>query len=499
MNLHSFLQARFSSSCYVMHSPALKNKVEVPLVVDIDGSLVSGDLLIEGTVRMISAHPLNLFALLLWLVIAIAKGRAALKRKIAQAVALPPETLVLNPAVTNEITTAKAAGREVWLASAADELVVAPLAEAVGAMGYFASDGRTNLAGRIKATVLVKRFGKGGFDYVGNERRDLAVWKQARHVIGVNLSASLARKLQALDQDAQFLDGLDGHPLDYLRAIRPHQWIKNVLVFLPLIAAQETSAELYLVALALFIALSACASGTYLLNDLFDLPYDRRHKTKRHRPIAAGKVPLLPAVGIGVAMMAGGLLVAFQLSAAAGLCILLYLIITFAYSLLLKRMTFIDVLTLSVLYTIRVIAGGMAVSIMLSPWFLGFFIFMFLALAIVKRQSELYTLRKPGESKLIGRAYFAEDLPVMAALGAASSFASIVILTLYIQSLEAGGNYDRLELLWLICPLLIYWLGRMMLLANRGIVDDDPLVFAMGDRASWLTGVGILAIFTAAL
>ena len=466
-----------------------------PLVVDVDGTLVGGDLLIEGAARLIAASPLALLVLPFWL----AGGRAALKRRIARRVALPPPTLVLNPAVLEEIAAAKAAGREVWLASASDELAVAALAEAVGAAGCLASDGRTNLAGRAKAAALVERFGEGGFDYIGNERRDLAVWKHARHAIGVNLPARLARAVRALDEDARFLPGTCGGPLDCFRALRPHQWVKNTLVFVPLVAAHETEPGLYLVAAGVFAALSACASGTYLFNDLLDLPHDRRHASKRRRPLAAGKAPLLPMMVLGAVLVAGGLALAFRLSATAGFCVLFYLIVTLAYSLSLKQKLFVDVLTLGVLYMVRVIAGGAAVSVALSPWFLAFFIFVFVALAVVKRQGELYGLYESGRTVAVGRAYRAADLPALAALGTAGAFASAVVFALYVRSPEVSERYARPEFLWLICLLLVYWLGRMTLLANRGAVDDDPVVFAMRDRASWLTGAGVLVAFAAAL
>ncbi len=478
-----------------MDGKQTRNDAAVPLVVDVDGSLVSGDLLIEGATRLVAASPLRLFALPFWL----AEGRAALKRRVARAVPLPPETLVLNPAVLDEIAAAKAAGREVWLVSAADELAVAPLAESVGAAGYLASDGRVNLAGERKAAALVERFDEGGFDYIGNERRDLAVWKRARRAIGVNLSARLAWQVRGLDDAARFLPGLGGRPLDYVRALRPHQWIKNVLVFVPLIAAHETQAELYLVAAGVFAALSAAASGAYLLNDLLDLPHDRLHYAKRHRPLAAGKMPLLPAIGIGAVLAAGGLALACGLSAQAGLYVLLYMLVTFAYSLFLKRKIFVDVITLALLFAIRVLAGAEAVAVPLSPWFLAFFGFVFLSLALVKRQSELRGLPRSGRSTTSGRAYSTADLPVLTALGAASSMAAVVVFALYIQSLEVSGRYARPEFLWWVCPLLVYWLGRMTLLANRGAVDEDPVTFAFRDRTSWLTTAGILAAFVAAL
>ena len=223
-----------------------------PLVVDVDGALVAGDLSIESALRLIAASPRALFALPLWLL--RAGGRAALKRRIALEVALPPATLVLNPAVVGEISAARAAGREVWLASGSDERAVAPLADAVGADGHLGSDGRTNLTGSAKAAALVDRFGEGGFDYIGNERRDLAVWKHARRVIGVGLSARLARDARALDGAARFLPASGGRPGDFIRALRPHQWIKNVLVFVPLIAAHNTEVARWVEAGVLFIA-----------------------------------------------------------------------------------------------------------------------------------------------------------------------------------------------------------------------------------------------------
>ena len=471
------------------------NDVRVPLVVDVDGTLVSGDLLIEGLARFLAVSPLRLLALPFWL----ARGRATLKRRIARAVSLPPATLVLNPAVLDEIASAKAVGREIWLASASDEISVAPLAEAVGAAGCLASDGRTNLAGQAKAAALVERFGEGGFDYIGNERRDMAVWKHARRAIGVALSASLALRVCSLDEKARFLPGLGSGPRDYVRALRPHQWVKNVLVFVPLIAAHETQPWLYAVTAAVFVALSACASGTYLLNDLLDLPYDRRHTSKHQRPMAAGKVPLLPMMGTGAVLVTGGLGLAFSLSFWAGLSVLGYLIVSLAYSLLIKRQIFLDVVTLALLYALRVFAGAVTASTPLSPWFLAFFLFVFLTLAVVKRQHELRTLHRSGGTNTAGRAYATDDLGAMTALAAGSGFAAVVVFALYIQSSVVHTLYSRPAFLWAICPLMLYWMGRTTLLANRGAVADDPVVFAMRDRVSWLTGFVVLITFAAAI
>ena len=476
-----------------------RDEVTAPLVVDVDGSLVSGDLSIEGAAQLLRVSPLSIFALPLWLFLAVVEGRAALKRRIARVFVSAPETLLLNPAVMEEIAAAQAAGRPVWLASGSDELAVAPLAERVAATGYFASDGRTNLVGQEKAALLSKRFGQRGFDYIGNERRDLAVWREARLSIGVNLPLSLERELRMMDENARLLDGPGGRPSDYWRALRPQRWVKNLLVFAPLLAARETRAESYLEVAMLFMALSICASGTYLLNDLLDLPQDRRHRSKRFRPLASGKLPLLPATCAGMALVVAGLSLAFWLAAAAGFCILAYLLVSFAYSLWLERKTFVDVIALALLDTIRVMAGGVVVSITLSPWFMGFFLFLFLSLAIFKRHSEVHARSESKGSKLPGGANLFYDRAVMAAFGAACSIATLVMLGFYIRSPEVSATYSRAGWFWLVGPLLIYWLGRMSLLANRGIVDDDPFIFALSDRTSWLIGVGILAVFMVAL
>ena len=285
-----------------------------------------------------------------------------------------------------------------------------------------------------------------------------------------------------------------GSPLDYLRAMRPHHWSKNLMVFVPLLAAHGTEAGLYFRLLGVFAALSACASGTYLLNDVLDLSHDRRHRGKRRRPLAAGRIALQPTVGIGLALVAAGLAAAFGLSVAAGCGVLLYLAATFAYSLWLKRKTFIDVIVLALLYAIRVLIGGAAVSVAPSQWLLTFSLFIFLAIAIAKRQTELAA----GDGEVHGRDYRAEDVPAMAALGAGSGFAAVVVLSLYVQSPEASALYAQHELLWLVCPLLTCWLGRLTLLAGRGALGDDPVVFAMRDRPSWLTGVAMAAVVVAA-
>ncbi len=477
-----------------------------PLVCDVDGTLLRGDLLIEGVLRLLAEEPQMLLRLPGWL----ARGRAHLKRKVAEAVELPPDTLVFAPPVLAELKAAGAAGREVWLASAADARAVAPLARRVAARGYVASDGAVNLAGRAKAEALVARFGERGFDYIGDARRDLAVWRHARRAIGINLPRRLQRRVRALDREARFLATDDGGVRAYLNALRPYQWLKNALVFAPLLADHSVAPAPYLAAAVLFVALSACASGAYIFNDLRDLAHDRRHPRKRHRALASGALRLLPAIALSALLMSAGVALAFALSATAGRWALGYLLITLAYSLWLKTKLYADVVTLGLLYTLRVLAGGAVASVTPSHWLLAFSIFLFLALAITKRQAELHRMFESapsrdsgrgagrGSGRDFGRDYFAADRLALAALNAASGIAAVVVMLLYFHSPELSARYVRSELLWLLCPLILYWLGRITLLAGRGAMHDDPLVFTLRDKASWLCGAGALAVLVAA-
>ena len=465
----------------------------VALVVDVDGTLVVGDLLLEGFLRLLSTAPLEALLRLA----SLRRGRAALKRDVAEASSPPdPATLLLDRAVLAEIEEAKRAGRPVWLASGADARAVAPLAERVGATGFLASDGVTNLVGDAKAEALVDRFGRGGFDYIGNEPADLAVWRQARRAIVVNPSFRTRRRLSTLDIEPRVLPASrDGRWQDWPAALRPHQWTKNALVFVPLLAAHVVDGGAWLLMAGVFAALCCCASGMYILNDLLDLASDRRHPTKRHRPIAAGRVPLPAAAGLGLLLVTAGMALAVSLSAGAALGLGLYVCGAAGYSLWLKRWLFVDVVALALLYAARVGMGATEAS-PLSPWLMAFSLFLFVALATVKRQTELVRDIRAESFRDNRRAYWPEDAAAVLALGAGSAFASIVVLALYVQSPDVAVRYARPELLGILGPLLIYWLGRLLLLANRGAIDYDSLVFALRDRASWIVaciGLGCVA------
>ena len=468
---------------------------DVALVVDVDGTLVGGDLLVEGVVRLLAMSPLRVFSLPAW----AARGRARLKRRVAERAPLPADELVLNALVVDEIEAAKSEGREVWLATGSDSLAVASLADEVGATGVLASDGRTNLTGRAKAKALMERFGERGFDYIGNEWRDLAVWKHSRCAIGVGLSNALARRLHGSGATTRLLAGFGDGWRDYLRSCRPHHWAKNLLVFAPLVAAHVANPQVYALAAGAFLALCACASATYLFNDVLDMPHDRHHASKRLRPLAAGAVSPWTALATAGALAAGGVVVAFSLSPAVGACILLYLGLSWCYTLFLKRQVVVDVVALAALHGIRVLAGAAAAAVVLSSWFLAFCLFVFFALAVAKRQQEITTRGDEAEGAVGGRGYRLEDRNVLAALGAAGGIAAIVVLAIYLRSEDVHALYATPAYLWPICPLLLYWLCRLAILANRGAIADDPMAFVAKDPAAWCIGLVAVAVFAAAL
>ena len=473
----------------------------MPLVADLDGTLVMGDTLVEGLGRLLSVQPGLLAALPLWLL----RGKAGFKQAVAGRAGLAPASLAFNPDVVAALAEARANGRPVYLASGADvetaTAVAAHIADEIGGPvdGVFASDGKVSLTGRRKAERLEQAFGHGGFDYIGDSSRDLPVWARARQALVVGPSERLLARLRRIAPAPSVLSGAVPKPIDYLRALRPHQWTKNVLVFLPLIAAHALAPGPVLLALIAFVALSLVASGTYLGNDLLDLPEDRRHPTKCRRPLASGAMPPKHAVALAGALITAGLGLAATLSATVLALVAGYLAITTVYSLLLKRQVFLDVVTLAALYVLRVLVGVAAIGVLPSPWFLAFSMFLFLMLALVKRHRELAGLLDAAQERAAGRNYQVGDLPMLAGLGAASGFAAVLVLALYLNSPEVDARYAQPALLWLLCPLMTYWVGRILILANRGEVDDDPVVFALRDRVSYAVGGLGSAIFLAAL
>jgi 4-hydroxybenzoate polyprenyltransferase/phosphoserine phosphatase len=468
-----------------------------PLCVDLDGTLLKTDLLFESALALARTSPMQALCMPLWLL----RGRGFLKRQIASRVAIRPDTLPYRTELVSYLAEQRTLGRQIILVTASDQ----KLAESVAAhLGVFdvvcGSTPERNLKGVQKARFLVERFGAKQFDYIGDSEADLAIWKEARAGGIVTSSARLANAATRISPELVRFKVPKPSIKTVVTAVRVHQWVKNILIFIPLVLAHKIlNLEAVWAALQAFVAFSLCASAVYLSNDLLDLEADRLHARKRNRPLASGALPmgwafiLIPSfLGIAAVLAAG-------LPASFGAILAGYVALTFGYSLILKQIVLVDIVLLAALYTIRILAGGAAEEVAVSQWLLAFAMFFFFSLACVKRYSELFALRVANQEHVRGRGYRASDLEQIGTFGAASGYLSILVMALYINSAEVTELYQSPTSLWLICPVLLYWMSRVWLIAHRGEMHDDPIVFALTDRVSYLVGLLAVAVVLIAL
>jgi len=467
------------------------------LYVDLDGTLIASDLLHESTLLLVRDAPLAALRLPGWLM----RGKAATKREIAQRVRLDAAALPYRAAVLELIGRARQQGRRVVLATACDR----SLAEAVSAhLGLFdrvlASDGQRNLAGEQKLRAIEDDAAGHPFCYVSDDAVDLAVWRNAQSAVVVSNSKALLREAAALTRVEAAIEVPKPGVRDYVYGMRLHQWLKNLLVFVPLLPIlNQATLPMLLAALAMFAAFGLCASAIYIVNDLLDLESDRHHHRKKGRPFAAGLIPISRALRLALLLLAASIaLVALTLPPMALLALGAYVLLTTAYSTWLKRRMLVDVFALAGLYTMRILAGWAATRVEPSFWMLAFAMFMFLSLALAKRYVEIGEL-KPGDAEEVkGRAYTARDGSFIMAAGLSSGQLAILTLCLYLNEPALAGRYAYPFVLWLLCPLLLYWLARIWLKAHRGELYDDPVVFTIRDRLSRLITIAAVLLVVAA-
>jgi 4-hydroxybenzoate polyprenyltransferase/phosphoserine phosphatase len=470
----------------------------LPLIVDLDGTLIKTDLLFETANRFITHRLLHAPSLLGWWV----QGRAVMKAELADRAAPDPATLPYHAPLIEWLKAEKATGRRVILATASHRKLATAVADHLGLFDeVLATERRVNLKAEHKRDLLVARFGQGGFDYVGNDDADLPVWAAARRAHVVGASPALLKKARRQGVVDRVFES-ERMPLSaaLFKCMRPHQWMKNLLIVVPLLSAHRYGDLQALWATRwAFIAFGLCASSVYVLNDLVDVGDDRHHASKRKRPFAAGQLSLLAGwVAWPALLMLSFLLALTTLPPIFSAVLAGYLVITMAYSLRFKQHAIIDVLLLAGLYTIRIVAGAAAIAVPLSFWLLTFSMFIFLSLAFMKRFSELRAARHDGKAgKLRGRGYQNGDLEIVASFGSAAGYLAVLVLALYIQGSDAAQLYQTPRMIWLACPLMLFWISRAWLIAHRGLMHDDPIIFAIKDRASWCTGVGLAAIFAA--
>lgn len=462
----------------------------VPICVDLDGTLTPVDTLHESLLDLRRRSPRSLLSIPTW----ISKGKAYFKQAIADRAQLDTSLIPIREDLVEWLKAERARGRRLVLATASNRSTADGIATHLGIFDeVVASNATQNLSGENKRRALVERFGEKGFDYVGNDKVDVAVWKSARRAIVVGNNRIAASAANVTEVGHVFPPATASAKV-WLKAIRLHQWVKNLLVFLPaMLAHRVTEPAVFAKALMAFVAFGLCASSVYVINDLFDLASDRRHPRKRLRPFAAGTLSAQSGLVVAALLLVSSIVIAIGTNPWFLAVLATYYVFTWAYTLRLKRAALVDVMTLAGLYTLRIIAGAAATSIEPSFWLLAFSIFIFLSLGIVKRYAELHDAREAGKGKAHGRGYSDADLTLLMSMGTASGYCAVVVMALYVNSSASETLYRHSQLLWLICPLLLYWISRMWLLASRGQMDDDPVVFAMKDRIS-LANFGLIGL-----
>jgi 4-hydroxybenzoate polyprenyltransferase len=463
-----------------------------PLCVDLDGTLVKSDTLVDSLLVMTRTRPALLFKLPSQLI----RGKAAFKAFVTESVSLDVAHLPYNHELLRYLQQEHAQGRAIYLATGADVRLAQRIATHLGIFsGVLGSDGTTNLTGSKKLDGLRDHLDSSEFDYIGNATPDLPLLAQATQPMVANPSLPLRIKLRARClRPAHTFEERANSFRSVLKAVRLQQWAKNLLIFVPLLLSHALSVGKLLTAFAAFCCFSLTASAAYIVNDLLDIEADRRHPRKRMRPFASGDLPAFTGVTIAVLFLLVGLVGGQFLAGGFYGWLLLYLATTLAYSGYLKRIALVDVLVLSGLYILRLQAGSAATHTPISHWLAGFSMFLFLSLAIVKRFSELENLRASNATPSNGRGYLLADLPQMRSFGTASAFAAVVVFANYISGLDVAKLYHQPGRLWLITPLMILWLCRVWLLASRGELDEDPVAFALTDRMSQLIGIAVIAI-----
>jgi 4-hydroxybenzoate polyprenyltransferase/phosphoserine phosphatase len=462
-----------------------------PICVDLDGTLLRTDLLMETFIAAVRSNPLVLLLAPIWL---LREGKAGLKAKLAGLVTLDPALLPYHEPLLAFLREKKQAGHKLYLTSAANHRLAEAVADHVGIFNaVLASDASNNLKGLRKLRAIRALLGDEPFVYAGNDRDDLPIWRESQAAITVNPPRSVAVSLRR--EGIPVIAGFDSSRPRWkavVKAMRVYQWSKNALIFLPLLLGHALELPRIVSACVAFAAFSLCASAFYVLNDLLDLEADRLHPRKRQRPFASGALSIPVGAAMLAVMVPAVILFSAWIPPAARWLLALYAGVNLLYSVKLKRVLFLDVLVLACFYAMRVLVGGAASGITVSIWTLAFSIFLFLGLALVKRLTELRRAKNQNRRGVARRAYLPIDISLVRSLAGSALYLSVLVLAMYINSSEVHKLYARPEALWFVCLLLIYWVSRILMLANRGKLADDPIVFAFRDRASYYVAALVL-------
>jgi len=457
------------------------NLKNIPLCVDLDGTLIKTDSLYELFLLLFKTNPLYCLIAISWLM----KSKAHFKAEITKRVQLSAESLPYNQDVIAYIKS-QDPQRKILLVTGSNKRVADSVAEYLGLFDeVIASDENINLTGNNKRDHLAKRFADTGFEYIGNEATDMPVWKVAKKVSVVSQDNTFLKEVTSTFDNVEVFALEKPSLKNYLKGMRLHQWVKNLLVFVPLFLDHRfNDGQAFISVLLTFFGLSILASFTYIINDLLDLESDRLNSYKRKRPFASGLISIKQAAIMMLILFVLFVLIMTQLTPSVIIVLMIYLAATLSYSFYFKRVAMLDVTMLAGLFSLRIISGIVAIGSAWSFWLLAFSMFFFLSLAFAKRFSEVDNIRKEGREKAVGRGYSVVDLPMLNISGVASGYISILVVALYIDSEKVRQMYTHPEILWLICPPLLFWIGRIWLITGRGEMHEDPIVFAIKDKVS---------------
>jgi len=468
----------------------LKSRIKIPLVVDLDGTLTLTDTLYESVIAFLKKNLFsNPFLIVLWLI----QGKAKFKHEISKHIEIKPELLPYNKKFLEWLKLQHSEGRALVLCTAASSKIANHVADYLQIFDeVFSSSSTQNLSGKNKMLFLEERYGEDGFIYAGNSSGDLIVWGKACESVIVNATQQVTNVLKKIVSSYIEFPRRKMRLIDFIRLLRLHQWSKNILIFIPFVAAHQLfqfeSMALLLVA---FIALGLCASSTYMLNDIFDLDSDRSHPTKRNRPFASGDVPLIYSLLIFL-LLPISVFVASFVGVGFVYILLLYTLITLTYSFYLKSVVILDCLVLATLYTIRIIAGAIVIDNNISFWLLSFSVLFFFSLSFLKRYAEILNTHDNENDHIHGRGYLRSDSQLILSLGMSSGLGSVIVMMLYLNSPEILELYRYTNVVWCTVPVLLFWISHIWFQAHRGNMNDDPVIFAMTD---WVSIASSLAFF----
>ena len=461
------------------------------LVVDLDGTLLKSDMFHESFWSACSEN----WRIPFLSVLALIRGKAAIKSFLCSKANINAASLPYREEIFAYICSHREKGGRTALVTASNQAFADAIAKHLQLFDdVHGSNDYNNLKGANKAEFLNELYGQDSFLYIGDSHADLPIWRDSKRIITVNVSLSLQQKTEKLGKPTEHLVTTKTSKTHYLKALRPHQWLKNILTFLPMVAAHKLDSETFILSLLAFIAFSLVASSVYVLNDLLDLKADRAHPRKCLRPFACGAIPIQHGSLLALGLLIGGFLVAAFLGWKFLIVLGAYYALTTAYSLTLKSKIVLDICILAGLYATRIVAGGSATEIELSVWLLAFSIFFFFSLAAIKRQTELVDMAERNVSTQFGRGYQVKDLPIISTIGLTAGYLSVLVMALYVNSPAVKELYAFPYALWGICFVLLYWLTRMVFITHRGSMDDDPVFFAAKDRVSQVCFVLMLSL-----